>query len=89
MLVAVREHLLAVDGVNIPHGFTSIVTIDLAAGFVLPAFLAAYSFSLSSLTFLASSSSSSESEPKRSTSSSSSFSGALAGLVGSSLDSGP
>ena len=73
---------------NIPHGFTSNVTIDFAAGLTLPSFFFLYSSSLCSLIFLDSSSSSSE--PKRSTSSSSSSSlfGALV-LIGSSEASGP
>lgn len=77
--------------IDVPHGLTSNVTIDLAAGLVLPAFFAAYSANRCSLTLAASASSSSSSEPKRSTSSSSSaaFSGALAGFTVSSLDSGP
>lgn len=74
-----------------PHGFTSRVTIDFAAGLTLPAFFFWYSASRSSRIRAASASSSSSSDPKRSTSSSSSssFSGALAGFRVSVLASGP
>jgi hypothetical protein len=68
---------------DLPQGLTSKVTIDLAAGFVLPAFFAAYSARRSSRIRACSASSSSSSEPKRSTSSSSSSSSALvAALAG-------
>ena len=90
-MISARSHM---SKASIPHGFTSSVTMLLAAGFSLPSFFFLYAARFASRCFAASTSSSSSSLPKRSSSSSSSAAmgaamGASLGLIVISLFSGP